>query len=85
MLSILLTSSVVSHDFGFTLDQINWLSNVVSFVYIPSSLLVPLVTKRWGIRLTVRVSPSRHTCGLPFDSRISDVTQQSCRCFRDLH
>lgn len=47
----------VSRDFGFSLDQVNWLTNVVSFIYIPSSLVVPIICMRYGIRVTVRLCP----------------------------
>jgi len=42
-------------DFGFTLDQVNWLSNVTNVVYLPASAIVPLVCSRWGIRRTCDV------------------------------
>jgi len=42
----------VSHEFGFTLDQVNWLSNTVDFVYLPVSVLVPILFSRYGIRFT---------------------------------
>ncbi|EKM52317.1 uncharacterized protein PHACADRAFT_260633 [Phanerochaete carnosa HHB-10118-sp] len=45
-------SNNVSSEFGFTLDQVNWLGNAVNLVFLPSSILVPFVCKRFGIRLT---------------------------------
>ncbi|KAF7351184.1 MFS general substrate transporter [Mycena sanguinolenta] len=40
----------VAADFGMTLDQVNWLGNVMSCIYLPVSLLVPEVNRRYGIR-----------------------------------
>lgn len=43
-------------DFDLTLDQVNWLSNVVSFVFVPASFVVSIMCKRWGIRAVVSLS-----------------------------
>ncbi|THH29307.1 hypothetical protein EUX98_g4887 [Antrodiella citrinella] len=45
----------VSDEFGFTLDQINWFSNTVNFVYLPVSALVPVLFSRYGIRFTCQL------------------------------
>ncbi|TCD60820.1 hypothetical protein EIP91_009489 [Steccherinum ochraceum] len=45
-------SNNVSSEFGFTLDQINWFGNTVNFVYLPVSVLVPVLFSRYGIRFT---------------------------------
>ncbi|KAJ7262229.1 major facilitator superfamily domain-containing protein [Mycena haematopus] len=37
-------------DFGITLDEVNWLGNVMACIYLPVSLLVPEVNRRYGIR-----------------------------------
>ncbi|GJE88916.1 MFS general substrate transporter [Phanerochaete sordida] len=46
----------VSKDFGFTLDQVNWLGNVLNVVFVPSALLVPIVCRRFDIRITCYIA-----------------------------
>ena len=46
-------SRLVSSEFGFSLDQVNWLGNVLNLVFLPSSIIVPFVCKRLGITITV--------------------------------
>jgi len=41
-------------DFGFSLDQINWLGNVMALVYLPVSLAIPGMVSRFGLRRCVR-------------------------------
>ena len=55
---------VVTDDFGFTLDQVNWFSNIVSLTYLPVSILVPITYSRFGIQRSVRFRPlsSPDTC-----------------------
>ncbi|KAJ6490786.1 major facilitator superfamily domain-containing protein, partial [Mycena vitilis] len=36
--------------FGITLDQVNWLGNVMSCMYLPVSLCVPIFVSKYGIR-----------------------------------
>ncbi|GJE88933.1 MFS general substrate transporter [Phanerochaete sordida] len=48
----------VSKDFGFTLDQVNWLGNVVNLVFLPSSIVVPFACKRFDIRVTCYIATS---------------------------
>ncbi|KAG2150568.1 major facilitator superfamily domain-containing protein [Suillus clintonianus] len=36
--------------FDISLDQVNWLGNIISCVYLPVSLLVPVFCTRFGIR-----------------------------------
>ncbi|KAG0707352.1 major facilitator superfamily domain-containing protein, partial [Suillus ampliporus] len=43
-------SNNASDDFDISLDQVNWLGNIVSCVAVPVSLLVPLLCTRFGIR-----------------------------------
>ena len=50
-------SCSVSTEFGFTLDQINWFSNTVNFVYLPVSVVVPMLFSRYGISFTVSQMP----------------------------
>ncbi|KAJ6593850.1 major facilitator superfamily domain-containing protein [Mycena capillaripes] len=37
-------------DFGITLDEVNWLGNVMACIYLPVSLMIPEVIRRYGIR-----------------------------------
>jgi hypothetical protein len=43
-------------EFHITLNQVNWLGNIVQFVYLPTALLVPLVCNRYGLRRCVSYS-----------------------------
>jgi hypothetical protein len=43
----------VAADFGFSLDQVNWLGNIVACVYLPTAILVPMVCSKWGIKRCV--------------------------------
>lgn len=45
--------SLVVRDFGFTLDEVNWLGNIVACVYLPTAVLTPIVTKRYGLKRCV--------------------------------
>lgn len=42
-----------SDQLGFSLDKINWFGNVVNLAFLPSSVIVPYVCMRYGIRITV--------------------------------
>lgn len=46
-----------STEFGISLTQVNWLANSVNLIYLPSSIAVPLVAQRWGIRSVVSRFP----------------------------
>ncbi|GLB37685.1 putative MFS general substrate transporter [Lyophyllum shimeji] len=37
-------------EFGFTLNEVNWLGNIVSLVYLPTALIIPTMVTRYGIR-----------------------------------
>ncbi|KAG5647055.1 hypothetical protein DXG03_001425 [Asterophora parasitica] len=37
-------------EFGFSLDQVNWLGNIVACVYLPTALIIPSLVSRYGIR-----------------------------------
>ncbi|KAI0632840.1 MFS general substrate transporter [Trametes polyzona] len=39
-------------DFGYSLNEVNWLGNVVNLIYLPSSIIVPLLYRRLGTRGT---------------------------------
>ncbi|KAI0320777.1 MFS general substrate transporter [Amylostereum chailletii] len=43
-------SNNVVDEFGFTLDQVNWLGNIIACAYLITSFLTPVVVKRHGIR-----------------------------------
>jgi FLVCR family MFS transporter 7 len=43
-------SNNTARDFGITLNEVNWLGNIVQIVYMPVSLLVPVMCARYGIR-----------------------------------
>ncbi|KAG1732244.1 MFS general substrate transporter [Suillus paluster] len=43
-------SNETSGEFAISIDQVNWLGNIICCVYIPVSLLVPLLCTRFGIR-----------------------------------
>ncbi|KAI0268875.1 MFS general substrate transporter [Gloeopeniophorella convolvens] len=40
----------ISRDFGFTLNEVNWLGNIIACMYLPAAVLIPIITKRYGIR-----------------------------------
>ncbi|GBE87090.1 predicted protein [Sparassis crispa] len=40
----------VVNQFGFTLDEVNWLGNAINITYIPASAVVPYLYSRIGIR-----------------------------------
>ncbi|KAH9484995.1 MFS-type transporter [Psilocybe cubensis] len=43
-------SNSVASDFNITLDEVNWLGNIVAVVYLPTALLIPVIISRYGIR-----------------------------------
>ncbi|KAH7914081.1 MFS general substrate transporter [Hygrophoropsis aurantiaca] len=43
-------SNNVAADFDITLDQVNWLGNIISCLYLVVSLLLPTFCSRYGIR-----------------------------------
>jgi hypothetical protein len=49
----MLFDPVVAADFSISLDQVNWLGNIVSCVYLPVAILVPTVCAKWGVRRCV--------------------------------
>ena len=61
-----LTYVIVVRDFGFTLDDVNWLGNIIACVYLPSAILTPIITKRYGIRNTVCPLSHIPRCNLTF-------------------
>jgi len=48
-----LPSLAVVRDFGFTLNEVNWLGNIVSCVYVLAAFLTPIITKRYGLKRCV--------------------------------
>ncbi|KAK7676965.1 hypothetical protein QCA50_020083 [Cerrena zonata] len=45
----------VQAEYGFSLDQINWLGTVTNVVLLPVSLLVPGICSRYGIQRTCEI------------------------------
>ncbi|KAF6761255.1 major facilitator superfamily domain-containing protein [Ephemerocybe angulata] len=43
-------SNKTAAEFNITLDQVNWLGNVMAVLYLPTALLIPGIVSRWGIR-----------------------------------
>ena len=43
-------------DFGISLDQVNWLGNIVALVYLPTAILIPSIISRYGIRVCVSIN-----------------------------
>lgn len=51
--------SLVVHEFGFTLDAVNWLGNCINLTFLPCAVIVPMLYSRFGTRRTVS-APSHH-------------------------
>ena len=49
-------SPTAANQFGFTLDQVNWLGNVINVVYLPSAFFLPYFYNKLGIRGTVSIT-----------------------------
>jgi hypothetical protein len=49
-------SNDMAADFGFSLDQVNWLGNIVACVYLPTAILVPMACSKWGIKRCCHIS-----------------------------
>ncbi|KAJ7358488.1 major facilitator superfamily domain-containing protein [Mycena albidolilacea] len=43
-------SNKMVSEFGITLDQVNWLGNAMACMYLPVSLAIPEIIRRYGIR-----------------------------------
>jgi hypothetical protein len=50
---LMIDLSLVVRDFGFTLDEVNWLGNIIACVYLPTAVLTPIITKRYGLKRCV--------------------------------
>ncbi|KAG2078964.1 MFS general substrate transporter [Suillus decipiens] len=48
-------SSDAAQDFDISIDQVNWLGNIVACTFLPVSLLVPVFCTRFGIRRCAEV------------------------------
>lgn len=48
-------SRSMTEEFGVTLDQVNWLGNIEACIYVPGSLLTPILVKRIGLRKTCEI------------------------------
>ncbi|KIL59623.1 hypothetical protein M378DRAFT_169009 [Amanita muscaria Koide BX008] len=49
-------SNEMARDFGISLNQVNWLSNVCSCVFLPTSLLVPKMVSKYGIHRCCQIA-----------------------------
>jgi len=38
------------------LNEVNWLGNIISCVYLPTALLTPIITKRYGLKRSCDVA-----------------------------
>ncbi|KAF8813928.1 MFS general substrate transporter [Phlegmacium glaucopus] len=43
-------SNNMATEFNITLDEVNWLGNIISCVYLPTSLIIPKIVSLYGIR-----------------------------------
>lgn len=43
-------SNDMATDFDITLDQVNWLGNIVALVYLPTAFLIPQIVTKYGLR-----------------------------------
>ncbi|CAE6508631.1 unnamed protein product [Rhizoctonia solani] len=43
---------ITSKEFGISLERINWLSNCNNVVYFPVSVVIPIVSSRYGLRIS---------------------------------
>jgi len=48
-------TSTVASDFNITLDQVNWLGNIVALVYLPTALIIPQIVAKYGLRHCVNI------------------------------
>ncbi len=48
-----LTRNVVAEDFNITLDEVNWLGNIVALIYLPTAFIIPYIVARYGLRRCV--------------------------------
>ncbi|CAE7152561.1 unnamed protein product [Rhizoctonia solani] len=42
-----------SDEFGISLERINWLSNCNNVVYFPVSIVIPVISSRYGLRVSI--------------------------------
>lgn len=47
------------HEFGFTLDEVNWLGNCINLAFLPCAVIVPMFYSCFGLRRTVSIQ-ARH-------------------------
>ena len=47
--------SAASATFGITLDEVNWLGNIIALTYLVAAPLVPIVCSKYGLRVSVSV------------------------------
>lgn len=52
--SVALThDSPVTHQLGYTALQVNWLGNIANCAYLVVAFLIPIISRRLGMRYTV--------------------------------
>ena len=56
LLLMTILSSPVANDFHISVTQVNWLGNIMSCIYVPASIFIPVICSRYGIRRCVRLS-----------------------------
>lgn len=39
-----------AQDFNISIEQVNWLGNIVNLTFLPASLVIPFLCKRYGLR-----------------------------------
>lgn len=47
------TKNPAVQEFGFSLDQVNWLGTCINLTYLPCAVIVPMLYTRLGLRRTV--------------------------------
>lgn len=58
------------HEFGFTLDEVNWLGNCINLTFLPCAVIVPMFYTHFGLRRTVSIlAHLEHTATLTASSR----------------
>ena len=53
MRALLKCASTVSDQLGYTATQVNWLGNIPNCAYLIVAFLIPICSRRLGIRYTV--------------------------------
>ena len=63
-----------AHEFDLSYNQVNWLSNNINLVYLPTAYIVPwVVSNRFGIRKSV----SMYACSWHYYAKICSYSVSS--------